>query len=187
MIDFEKLKQAHELCLAYKRYFFNITLGLYDKLDIISLYDSDANISLIRNFECVGELLYKLQELTQSKQKYKVGQEVWKPNVKHTPWSYIITAVDHDLGYYLNDQSDWHDEQELHPSKQALIEAQIEYWGQLYCDEHNGVFNGLSLPTLKGGIKGLKEPIKCEHERDGLSYYTNPPKNKCMKCGEFYT
>lgn len=27
---------------------------------------------------------------------------------------------------------------------------------------------------------------KCEHESDGLSYMTNPPQNKCLKCGEFY-
>lgn len=28
--------------------------------------------------------------------------------------------------------------------------------------------------------------IKCEHESNGLSYMSNPPQNKCLKCGEFY-
>jgi hypothetical protein len=26
----------------------------------------------------------------------------------------------------------------------------------------------------------------CEHESDGLIYTSNPPKNKCVKCEEFY-
>lgn len=28
--------------------------------------------------------------------------------------------------------------------------------------------------------------IECEHEPDGNIYTSNPPKNKCKKCGEFY-
>lgn len=27
---------------------------------------------------------------------------------------------------------------------------------------------------------------KCEHESDGMIYCSNPPQNKCTKCGEFY-
>ncbi len=27
---------------------------------------------------------------------------------------------------------------------------------------------------------------KCKHESDGISRLSNPPKNKCKKCGEFY-
>jgi len=26
----------------------------------------------------------------------------------------------------------------------------------------------------------------CEHESDGMIYTSNPPQNKCKKCGEFY-
>ncbi|AMN02091.1 hypothetical protein ABTQ09_18165 [Acinetobacter baumannii] len=28
---------------------------------------------------------------------------------------------------------------------------------------------------------------KCKHESDGISRLSNPPKNKCKKCGEFYS
>lgn len=28
--------------------------------------------------------------------------------------------------------------------------------------------------------------IKCEHESNGLSYMSNPPQSKCLKCEEFY-
>lgn len=27
---------------------------------------------------------------------------------------------------------------------------------------------------------------RCQHESDGLIYTSNPPQNKCKKCGEFY-
>lgn len=27
---------------------------------------------------------------------------------------------------------------------------------------------------------------KCEHECDGLAYYTSPPPSRCKKCGEYY-
>jgi hypothetical protein len=28
--------------------------------------------------------------------------------------------------------------------------------------------------------------VKCEHQHDGMIYTSNPPQNKCVKCGEFY-
>ena len=27
---------------------------------------------------------------------------------------------------------------------------------------------------------------RCQHENDGMVYCSNPPKYKCLKCGEFY-
>jgi hypothetical protein len=27
---------------------------------------------------------------------------------------------------------------------------------------------------------------RCQHEHDGMIYTSNPPQNKCIKCGEFY-
>ncbi len=38
-------------------------------------------------------------------------------------------------------------------------------------------FSNQGLRVLNGG---------CQHESNGLTYMTNPPQNKCLKCGEFY-
>lgn len=35
-------------------------------------------------------------------------------------------------------------------------------------------------------IQSLIDNYKCNHESDGLIYTSNPPKNKCVKCKEFY-
>ena len=35
-------------------------------------------------------------------------------------------------------------------------------------------------------IKSMIDNYKCDHESDGQVYTSNPPCNKCKKCGEFY-
>jgi hypothetical protein len=35
-------------------------------------------------------------------------------------------------------------------------------------------------------IQSMIDNYKCNHESDGLIYTSNPPKNKCVKCREFY-
>jgi hypothetical protein len=39
---------------------------------------------------------------------------------------------------------------------------------------------------LRNKIKSMIDNYKCDHESDGLIYTSNPPQNKCKKCGEFY-
>ncbi len=39
---------------------------------------------------------------------------------------------------------------------------------------------------LREQINAIKFPEKCQHKSDGLIYTSNPPQNKCKKCGEFY-
>jgi hypothetical protein len=50
-------------------------------------------------------------------------------------------------------------------------------------------------PLLEGqhNLGHMKEKLKtmicgevCYHESDGLIYCSNPPQNKCIKCGDFY-
>jgi hypothetical protein len=131
MIDYEKLKYASEMCIKTP-YYFDIALGVDDGL--IALFDSDSNVSFIENYTDLDELISKIEELKKPQQIYQIFQKVWKLNVKHEPCSYIITDVDKDLGYYLNDMSDWYTEKEIYPTKQSLIEAQIEYWQQMKAD-----------------------------------------------------
>jgi len=41
----------------------------------------------------------------------------------------------------------------------------------------------IKLRLKQGEIKVFEG---CKHESDGLIYTSNPPQNKCKKCGEFY-
>ena len=43
-----------------------------------------------------------------------------------------------------------------------------------------------STHQLKNKIIDMIENYKCDHESDGMCYTSNPPQNKCKKCGEFY-
>lgn len=185
MIDFEKLKLAHELCFASKRYYFSLTLGLHKGFDFASLYDSEANRSmLIGNFECVEELLSKIQELTKSKPKYESGQIVWF-DMAGVPASFNITEIEpsEDYNYFYDDTP----ECDLYPSQLALIEAQIAHWTKLLEEEIK--------PKFEGEIKGCDQSRytlcqstskQCQHESDGKRYIFNAAQNRCTKCGEFY-
>jgi hypothetical protein len=43
-----------------------------------------------------------------------------------------------------------------------------------------------SYQALKDKIESMIDNYHCNHESDGMIYTSNPPKNKCKKCGEFY-
>ncbi len=45
------------------------------------------------------------------------------------------------------------------------------------CDRHSP---GINRNQVAFDIK------RCQHEHDGMIYTSNPPQNKCIKCGEFY-
>jgi len=49
--------------------------------------------------------------------------------------------------------------------------------GEINADEVN------KLAIDRHILKGCEG---CKHESDGLIYTSNPPQNKCKKCGEFY-
>ena len=51
----------------------------------------------------------------------------------------------------------------------------------------NAVCNELSLRD-KAVTENSCDNVdtQCEHQSNGLSYMSNPPQHKCMKCGEFF-
>ncbi len=42
------------------------------------------------------------------------------------------------------------------------------------------------IQKLLSNIDWDIEEHGCQHESDGFSYFSYPPQNKCIKCGEFY-
>jgi len=57
-----------------------------------------------------------------------------------------------------------------------------EELGIIFC---NLAVNDKTKEVL-GKISNMFENYHCNHEHDGMIYTSNPPQNKCIKCGEFY-
>jgi hypothetical protein len=75
--------------------------------------------------------------------------------------------------------------------KQTIIDVLNPYEGINYLDEERiekiseeikEAF-AVKLRLKQGEVKAFEG---CIHEGDGMIYTSNPPQNKCKKCGEFY-
>lgn len=143
MIDYKKLKMAHELCEKYAKYNYPRMISLninhrYNALDYYNAYleiIEDFKILFEWNFNSIDELIAKLRELTQSeepKANYSVGDEVWIAYSKGFYSRKIEEVILHEDGRYSyhGDGFGLYDD-ELYPTKQTLIAAQIEYWQKI--------------------------------------------------------
>lgn len=186
MIDYEKLKKAHELmyelCSKDKSTVFGMTFGekLYEFAGLeryrALVYENTKGCNAIRTDD-IDDLIAKLKELNPPEPKYKIGNRIWYQD-RGKPFGANI--VDIRNGEYEIDDSknnngkSWFAESELYPTKQCLIEAQIvEY------------YNDKKLPDKCGlTVKDI-----CVHEDDGNIYWDAerfPARYNCIKCGEFY-
>lgn len=171
MIDYYKLKLAHYLASEYQSkneheisIEINFTQTIEEYILHIDMKNSDA-------FSNIDDLITKLKELPQPQPKYKEEQQVWFVCGKE-PITYIVEKVVDARSHFNYVLADGHmslKEQDLYPSREALIESQIQYWKSLQSGENT--------------------PIEeCQHENDGLCHEMLGRKwqSKCIKCGEFY-
>lgn len=180
MIDYDKLKLAHELALQTS-YVIEVTLGVdEDMMDVYirNVDDESENYNQHLYAHTMDDLIAKLHELAQPKAKYEEGAEVWFV-VLGINWTPIQahTETYRDGKYYV--APNWYREEELYPTKSALIESQIEYWETMRAREYE---NDVTK--------------ECQHESDGKQYTLQDKltpdgnrhlhHNKCLKCGEFY-
>lgn len=211
MIDYEKLKLAHELAHKTTDYFVAFYFGnTIEKKDEFTLFDSNGVID--RNFSSIDDLIAKLKQLTQPNPKYEVGQEVWfaeyADDIENAK---IVEIMRTEVKVKWNL---WLPEKKVYPSREALIEAQIEYWNSLKNEEKSTRLDDMSMsPPFDGEIKGFNQcahnyEMPCEHQSDGILYNEhsiwikflgadgdkryidgNGYKEgwlKCRKCGELY-
>lgn len=214
MIDYQKLKEAHELMLILSNNngcslrltfcdgkFWKYFLQINDKKDIFE-------------FNCIDELITKLKEQTKPKPKYELGEIVWLFNhecneIDCFKIDAISTKTLRYSGECCNSDFVYEEipEKDLYPSREALIDAQIEYWQSL----KEPVKPEDMRPKFEGEVKGFNH---CEHDYDalrddcgykflrhinGTSYYVSHKDNdvycacglpadfphncKCRKCG----
>ncbi len=210
MIDYDKLKLAHELSeklSTIDQYPIYISVRVFHEFSMYRLQSRDIQGNDESHFEDIDDLINKLRELTQPKSKYKIGDAVWLLNDFGFPEQDYISEIDEcsDEKYFVNGQ--WFEEVSLYPTKQALIEAQIEYWKNLKditrairgdvcpkCTQpmawySGNVGDGLWRTTCQNKEcdyvrdDSVKE---CQHVSDDLVIKMLPQKFCCVKCGEFY-
>jgi|GEM_PF-2141414 hypothetical protein len=161
MIDYDKLKQAHNLCRPTSL-FFDTTFGLDNDLWFVirDLDNDDWREEIIG----VNDLLQKLQELTEPKPKFKVGQ-----------WVYILLNC-FDIGYGKIDRHDddyqikiengcfkVFEECFIFATKEALIQFQIDYWTCLKNQELSTKSNTINLPISTKLVDEYMPPKATEY------------------------
>lgn len=214
MIDLDKLKLAHDLAINSKNYYIQIYLGIGSVPDYFIGYtdDSEDNKKLIV-CRSLDDLISTLQELMQPKLKYAIGQEVWFVILAKEwhPINLCIEAIENDK--YLV-AGNWMTENKLYPSRESLIQAQIDYWqsllpqGSIETGQEGSPGTMEAYPASKPPFRMIipttyvcekvrnlfpgeyecpcESREECQHENDGMIYTSIPPQNKCKKCGEFY-
>lgn len=203
MIDYNKLKLAQELNSKLPSgYCITHHWDMNACGDYFRLYDRNG----VKDFHDLDDLIAKLRELTQTKPKYEVGQIVAYIDEDNAPAEFIIEGIcdffSHAYSYWESKEDDiWHLESELYPSKEVLLGAMVDYWGNLYCQHVGETYDGINFmqPSFEGAIKGFNDIQinqdevdlhRCQHECDGISGASFVDgiryRSRCRKCGSFF-
>jgi hypothetical protein len=185
MIDYDKLKLAHELALKIDYAFSHkFVLERFNNNNLHQVFELwGENYSNIYSHN-VDDVISKLQELTgELKHKYQAGDEVWLIDD-----SEICTAIidKYDNEEYLlrhcaqidsgmNTGKGWTAKDKLYPSREALIEAQIDYWQSL---------RKFECPKCNLPWSSCQCKLECEHESDGTAFIISNKPFRCIKCGK---
>jgi hypothetical protein len=160
MIDYEKLKLVHELAEKKFRVFrldIFIIEGAIKSCSGLLHYDYDLDTAVFTNFikfAYIEQLLGALEEITKSEPKYKIGEEVfilWDGYIEEVR---IVYKSSHDC-YQIqsNDGSQlYRIEDEIFPTRQSLIEHQLQYWRNQLANE------------LEQHVSSYCEPKTCRFE-----------------------
>lgn len=201
MIDYDKLKLAHELC-------FKVDRGIKHLVDVSTFSGNIVNRFYLMHLgteeacDGIDDLIDKLHELTRPKPKYEVGAEIFCLK-KHGLLGFMLGIIQNyqeETGNYYATFSGfggyWLGPQEIYPTKQSLIEAQIEYWNKMNCadgrhqdceEDNTCIWCEKELidepiPSTqcpKCGLQCVQDGIcwnldcnyrECEHESNGITY-----------------
>ena len=138
MIDYEKLKEMHELANKWSK--DNGLMMIFSHRFGATHNDFKLQYQGIDDyFETLDNLITKLRELTQHEHKFKIGDTIWYLDEKNDP-DYIkidsISYFNYTVLYKSKDEnfsiSHRHD---LYATRNELIKSQIEYWHKLLHSE----------------------------------------------------
>lgn len=179
MIDYDKLKIAHEMAKKInQRVSVSVCYLVADDKPtfVLDHCDSKNNVTSY-NFD---DLITKLKELTQPEPKYIDG--------------WVIDGFG-NIEFWRNMTQEDIEKNSLkvYPSRESLIDAQINYWYDLKMET---VKDSLSkcVPPFEGEVRGFssltdkesnRQITSCYHESSDEFYFLNMDKYMCIKCGEW--
>jgi hypothetical protein len=70
--------------------------------------------------------------------------------------------------------------------KTLTVSHEIEAYEDELLEKNLGIVERTVIGQVVYDIINLPSLNKCTHESDGLSYTSNPPQSRCVKCKEFY-
>lgn len=208
MIDYDKLREAHELADKWaktEKKAIGIWVWLWSDKQAPS-YEYANFGDRPSGFLTLDDLITKLRELTEPEPKYKEGQLVWFAGCCDIRNGLIKSIRNDSYLIDLNeDVSYCEKEQDLYPTKSALIAAQIKYWSEMRepqkptlcpkCKESR-VADGMCWSigcdykepeycNVSGAKLGKPEECKCNteyfHAKDGRCVCCNKPYKEICK------
>ena len=136
MIDYKQFQKAQELIKEYAKLGNAISIELSNATGKFK-YWIIRNDRLGYEAENIEEVISDLQALMKPKNKYKVGQTVYFVDENKLSSGVINEIRDFcgkNLYYFVTYDDEFTlGESLLYPSRQDLIDAQIEYWRRLAC------------------------------------------------------
>lgn len=140
MIDYEKIKTAHELAELYGKQIDDwidvaVTLNSISKYYPLPFAFGPTGKDFDNRFTSLDELIDKLKELTQPESKFKVDDEVWIYNYyAHRIDCFVVDAIDLESlrysGKIKGSAAEYEEirECDIYHSREELINAQIKHW-----------------------------------------------------------
>ena len=191
MIDYDKLKLAHELAHKFANKVDGNFVLISQQVDYFG--GQEENIMYRSNLIKGGliacsldDLIDKLKELTQEeepKAKYTVGDMVFFIN-KNKIFEGVVDASGSNGYRVLSQGKQWiYQDDDLYPTKAELIQAQIAYWQKLKQEDCEHDFSTVFYDIDKESYQGCS---KCHLPRSGdltPGEIINPT-TKCPKCDQ---
>lgn len=143
MIDYEKLKEAHDLAELYGKQIdewidIAVTFNGPTKNHPFPFAFGPTGKDFDDRFFTLDELIDKLKELTKPKPKFKLGDQVWIYNYyAHRIDCFVVDAIDLESfrysGKIKGSAAEYEEIREcnIYSSREELIDAQIKHWQSL--------------------------------------------------------
>ena len=170
MIDYDKLKIAHTIAAKINRGLFTCNFHSPDFLEF-SFTSNDGAHYVMRD---IDDAILKLTEMSKPKQKYALNSIVYaldgfngiiEVKIHHT----YITSTHTNMKIYVSTRGAKYAESELYPTREALIEAQIDYWQKLRCQDGLHAYDTDSSICLYCDTKQFSQPPKFEGKVEGFT------------------
>ncbi len=194
MIDYDKLKKAHELAKSTTDHWFRMEFGLtFGEIELIQATKFIRSFANLDDLINELQLIVRLQGSVSPEPRFEVGDEVWTySSGKINQWRIEMIRWEQDSNDYRVDlyksvAKGSFLEKDLYPSKRLLAVDQVKYWIALECE-----LNRQEGKEEHCSVSGAKLNKACQHEPDGIEHVMGDEggsfsMNRCRNCFEFFS